>query len=172
MSCQPLPIATANVATMDAAERHFAIGGQVVVSECGAPELPIYGSTVVHDATTTTWDELVLATNVWSNRYPNQRWFLIPTGEGEGAGDPPDDVDDEDLTALLQSALVELAANECDDRERLAADYPAVAALAEVLEQYGTFETFAEAMVLTSNQGLVVTTEAGSAFQVTVVQSA
>jgi hypothetical protein len=64
---------------MNEARRHFEAGGSVLVSEYGH-ELTrwVYPSSVTHDLTTTTWDDLAETVREWRNRYPNQRYYVIP----------------------------------------------------------------------------------------------
>lgn len=66
-------------ATMHEAKRHFEAGGAVLVSEYGhEPTQTVTASTTTHDRTRTTWDDLAETVNMWRNRYPNQRFYIIP----------------------------------------------------------------------------------------------
>lgn len=62
------------------ARRHFAQGGAVLVSEYGHElSRPVRASTTVHTNATTTWDALANEVREWRNRYPNQRFYVVPT---------------------------------------------------------------------------------------------
>lgn len=61
------------------AKRHFDAGGSVLVSEWGSEptQLVSVGSTT-HNNQTTTWSSLVEDVRMWRNRYPNQRFYIVP----------------------------------------------------------------------------------------------
>ncbi len=83
----PAPPIIATRATMHEAKRHFEAGGAVLVSEYGhEPTQTVTASTTTHDRTRTTWDDLAETVNMWRNRYPNQRFYIIPRPDNEGTG--------------------------------------------------------------------------------------
>lgn len=60
------------------ARRTFSNGGEVLVSEHGhEAERGVYRDTTTHTRETTTWQELVDGVNMWRNRYPNQRYYIV-----------------------------------------------------------------------------------------------
>jgi hypothetical protein len=74
----PAPI-IATRCTMHEAKRHFEAGGAVLVSEYGhEPTQTVTPITTTHDRTRTTWDDLATMVNEWRNRYPNQRFYIVP----------------------------------------------------------------------------------------------
>lgn len=74
-----MPITTATRVTQHEARQHFDAGGAVLVSEHGHESTrPVGPSTTTHTRTTTTWDELVAQVRMWRNRYPNQRFYIVP----------------------------------------------------------------------------------------------
>lgn len=65
--------------TMHEAKRHFEAGGAVLVSEYGhEPTQTVTAITTTHDRTRTTWDALAADVKEWCNRYPNQRFYIVP----------------------------------------------------------------------------------------------
>ena len=74
----PAPI-IATRCTMHEAKRHFEAGGAVLVSEYGhEPTQTVTAITTTHDRTRTTWDALAADVKEWRNRYPNQRFYIVP----------------------------------------------------------------------------------------------
>ena len=72
------PIVAARV-TMHEAKRHFGAGGAVLVSEYGhGPTRTVRPDTTTHDRARTTWDALAADVKEWRNRYPNQRFYIVP----------------------------------------------------------------------------------------------
>jgi len=72
--------ATATRVTQAQAHRHFLNGGTVVVSERGHEQtLTVGPATTVHNRDTIDWDYLVHTVREWSSRYPNQRFYTVPT---------------------------------------------------------------------------------------------
>lgn len=64
--------------TSSEARRAFDRGARILVSEHGhKAEHVVYPSTVTHTRETTTWDELREQVNMWRNRYPNQRYYVV-----------------------------------------------------------------------------------------------
>jgi hypothetical protein len=63
------------------AKRHFLAGGSVLVSEHGH-ELTclVTSGTTTHHGGRAEWDALVSDVRTWKNRYPNQRFYIVPTG--------------------------------------------------------------------------------------------
>lgn len=75
----PAPVVAVRV-TMHEAKRHFEAGGAVLVSEYGhEPTQTVTAITTTHDRTRTTWDALAADVKEWRNRYPNQRFYIVPT---------------------------------------------------------------------------------------------
>lgn len=75
----PAPVVATRV-TMHEAKRHFEAGGAVLVSEYGhEPTQTVTAITTTHDRTRTTWDALAADVKEWRNRYPNQRFYIVPT---------------------------------------------------------------------------------------------
>lgn len=75
----PAPI-IATRCTMHEAKRHFEAGGAVLVSEYGhEPTQTVRPDSTTHDRTRTTWDALAAMVKEWRNRYPNQRFYIVPT---------------------------------------------------------------------------------------------
>lgn len=61
------------------AKRHFEAGGSVLVSEYGnEADMPVTRGMTTHSLATTTWDQLVSQVREWRNRYPNQRFYVVP----------------------------------------------------------------------------------------------
>ena len=61
------------------ARDHFESGASVLVSEQGhLEELLVGPSTVTHDKSRTTWQALKAQVDMWRNRYPGQRYYIIP----------------------------------------------------------------------------------------------
>jgi len=74
------PPVIATRVTMHEAKRHFEAGGAVLVSEYGhEPTQTVTAITTTHDRTRTTWDALAAMVKEWRNRYPNQRFYIVPT---------------------------------------------------------------------------------------------
>lgn len=72
-------LATAQRVTRPEAKRHFDDGGSVLVSEYGDERTcRVHVGTTVHSNQTTTWADLVEQVDMWRNRYPNQRFYVIP----------------------------------------------------------------------------------------------
>lgn len=72
--------AIATRATALEAKRHFEAGGAVLVSEYGnEPTQAVTAISTTHDRTRTTWDALAADVKEWRNRYPNQRFYIVPT---------------------------------------------------------------------------------------------
>lgn len=72
-------VAVATRVTMHEAKRHFEAGGAVLVSEYGhEPTQTVTAITTTHDRTRTTWDALAADVKEWRNRYPNQRFYIVP----------------------------------------------------------------------------------------------
>ena len=73
------PPVIATRVTMHEAKRHFEAGGAVLVSEYGhEPTQTVHPDTTTHDRTRTTWDALAAMVKEWRNRYPNQRFYIVP----------------------------------------------------------------------------------------------
>lgn len=73
------PPVIATRVTMHEAKRHFEAGGAVLVSEYGhEPTQTVTAITTTHDRTRTTWDALAADVKEWRNRYPNQRFYIVP----------------------------------------------------------------------------------------------
>lgn len=71
---------TATRVTQDQARQHFMRGGKVLVSERGHELATVVTSdTTTHSRDTIDWDYLVHTVRAWSSRYPNQRFYVIPT---------------------------------------------------------------------------------------------
>lgn len=76
---EPAPVIAKRV-TMHEAKRHFEAGGAVLVSEYGhEPTQTVRPDSTTHDRTRTTWDALAADVKEWRNRYPNQRFYIVPT---------------------------------------------------------------------------------------------
>lgn len=76
---EPAPVIAKRV-TMHEAKRHFEAGGAVLVSEYGhEPTQTVRPDSTTHDRTRTTWDALAADVREWRNRYPNQRFYIVPT---------------------------------------------------------------------------------------------
>lgn len=85
MADDTAPPIVATRATMHEAKRHFEAGGAVLVSEHGhEPTQTVTAITTTHDRTRTTWDALAAMVKEWRNRYPNQRFYVIPAPVGAG----------------------------------------------------------------------------------------
>jgi hypothetical protein len=52
-------------------------GGIVIVSERGADTLEVTESTVTHAGGLEAWNALVDMVDMWRNRYPNQRFYVL-----------------------------------------------------------------------------------------------
>ena len=79
MADDTAPPIVATRATMHEAKRHFEAGGAVLVSEHGhEPTQTVTAITTTHDRTRTTWDALAADVKEWRNRYPNQRFYIVP----------------------------------------------------------------------------------------------
>lgn len=68
--------------TMTEAKAHFEAGGDVLVSEYGQPRVTVGPTSTFHNFRTTTWQELRRQVAEWRHRYPNQRYYIIPDGDG------------------------------------------------------------------------------------------
>ncbi len=80
----PPPLVVANRTTAAAARAHFEAGGKVIVGERGHELVYVVGpTTTTHDKTTCTWEWLEQTVAEWRNRYPNQRYYIVPMA---GAG--------------------------------------------------------------------------------------
>lgn len=80
MADDTAPPIVATRVTMHEAKRHFEAGGAVLVSEYGhEPTQTVRPDTTTHDRTRTTWDALAADVKEWRNRYPNQRFYIVPT---------------------------------------------------------------------------------------------
>jgi hypothetical protein len=68
-------------AKQNEAKRHFLAGGSVLVSEHGH-ELTsaVTSTTTTHSGGIAEWETLVSDVRTWRNRYPNQRFYIVPTG--------------------------------------------------------------------------------------------
>lgn len=79
MADDTAPPIVATRVTMHEAKRHFEAGGAVLVSEYGhEPTQTVRPDTTTHDRTRTTWDDLAAMVKEWRNRYPNQRFYIVP----------------------------------------------------------------------------------------------
>ena len=79
MADDTAPPIVATRATTHEAKRHFEAGGAVLVSEYGhEPTQTVHPDTTTHDRTRTTWDALAAMVKEWRNRYPNQRFYIVP----------------------------------------------------------------------------------------------
>lgn len=79
MADDTAPPIIATRVTMHEAKRHFEAGGAVLVSEYGhEPTQTVHPDTTTHDRTRTTWDALAAMVKEWRNRYPNQRFYIVP----------------------------------------------------------------------------------------------
>lgn len=64
--------------TIHQARRHFAAGGEVLVSEYGHEATrPVSRDTTTHSSASTTWEQLVTTVREWRGRYPNQRFYIV-----------------------------------------------------------------------------------------------
>jgi hypothetical protein len=71
---------TARRVTKPEAKRHFLAGGTVLVSEYDAgPTCPVTPLSTVHRGGAAEWAELEEAVTMWRNRYPNQRFYTVPS---------------------------------------------------------------------------------------------
>lgn len=60
------------------ARKLFDQGAEVLVSERGHEETTaVTRTTTTHTRETTTWDQLAGMVSMWSNRYPNQRYYVV-----------------------------------------------------------------------------------------------
>lgn len=85
---EPEPV-IARRATTREAKRHFEAGGTVLVSERGGkPTTIVNRLTTTHDRTRITWEELAATVDEWKNRYPNQRYYIVPDLPGSEETDP------------------------------------------------------------------------------------
>ena len=75
---------------MHEAKRHFEAGGAVLVSEYGHEPTQTVHPNSTHDRTRTTWDALAADVKEWRNRYPNQRFYIVPNAETVAEHEPPD----------------------------------------------------------------------------------
>lgn len=92
-------------ATMHEAKRHFEAGGAVLVSEYGhEPTQTVTASTTTHDRTSTTWDALAADVKEWRNRYPNQRFYIVPTVDACTCSTDEDDIGQEQEQEQEQAA--------------------------------------------------------------------
>ena len=79
MADDTAPPIIATRVTMHEAKRHFEAGGAVLVSEYGHESTQtVHPDTTTHDRTRTTWDALAAMVKEWRNRYPNQRFYIVP----------------------------------------------------------------------------------------------
>lgn len=82
-------VRTARRVTMYEAKDHFDAGGDVVVHDRGHElTYPVTATTPVHNARSTTWKELREQVTQWKNRYPNQRYYIVPTSKEQAFGGP------------------------------------------------------------------------------------
>lgn len=66
------------------AKRHFDAGGSVLISEYGHElTCSVYPDSTTHNNKMTTWAELAEVVTMWRNRYPDQRFYIIPTPQAE-----------------------------------------------------------------------------------------
>ena len=64
--------------TVNEARRLFAEGAELLVSERGHEETtPVGRMTTTHSNRTTTWEQLSGMVEMWRNRYPNQRYYVV-----------------------------------------------------------------------------------------------
>ena len=84
------PPVIATRVTMHEAKRHFEAGGAVLVSEYGHEPTQTVHPNSTHDRTRTTWDALAADVKEWRNRYPNQRFYIVPNAETVAEHEPPD----------------------------------------------------------------------------------
>lgn len=83
------PPLIARRAKMIEAKDHFDAGGNVLIDERGHREtIEVFPGMVVHNWRTITWKELRRQVTEWKHRYPNQRWYIVPTPSGETAAAP------------------------------------------------------------------------------------
>lgn len=84
------PTRIARRATLSEAKDHFDIGGDVAVSEHGHEKtFPVGPQTTVHNWRTTTWKDLRKQVAEWRHRYPNQRYYIVPTTREKALGPLP-----------------------------------------------------------------------------------
>lgn len=56
----------------------FNRGETIAVSEHGhLPSFNVYPTSTVHSTATTTWEWLIEQVDTWSNRYGNQRFYIV-----------------------------------------------------------------------------------------------
>jgi hypothetical protein len=67
----------ARMASKRDAHAHFLAGGTVLISEHGQETVTVYSTTTVHTKESISWDELVSLVDMWMNRHPNQRYYVI-----------------------------------------------------------------------------------------------
>jgi hypothetical protein len=92
-------------ATMHEAKRHFEAGGAVLVSEYGhEPTQTVTPITTTHDRTSTTWDALAADVKEWRNRYPNQRFYIVPAVDACTCTTDEDDIGQEQEQEQEQAA--------------------------------------------------------------------
>jgi hypothetical protein len=64
--------------TKAAAKRHMLDGGTIAVSEHGhEPTLLVTPSCTTHTGGLSEWNELESGVRMWTNRYPNQRYYIV-----------------------------------------------------------------------------------------------
>ena len=77
------PIGIARRINKPAARAVFDRGGTIAVSARGhETSFHVYPITTVHTKRSTTWEELTEQVTEWSNRYTNQRFYVINYSEG------------------------------------------------------------------------------------------
>jgi hypothetical protein len=76
----PPPIRVAQRTTMQEARAHFDAGGDVLVSERGHEKtFPVTPTTIFYNNKKIGWDGLRKMVAEWRTRYPNQRYYIVPT---------------------------------------------------------------------------------------------
>jgi len=75
-------IGTAERVTWHQARRAFNDGRTVLVSEHGErPTCQVWSTSTTHTRDSTTWTTLAEQVRMWSNRYPRQRFYVLPATE-------------------------------------------------------------------------------------------
>lgn len=65
-------------ATRNEARNHFEAGGVVLVSERAYSDtVEVTKFTTTHSRENTTWEQLDGLVEMWRNRYPGQRYFIV-----------------------------------------------------------------------------------------------
>lgn len=77
-------------ATVPEAKAHFDRGGDVLVHERGHEQtVPVSPDTTVHNSKSISWQALRDQVAMWRNRYPRQRYYIVPD-HGQSLPDRPE----------------------------------------------------------------------------------